>query len=165
MVRLSRRILEVEQGLEEQLLALGMELVQSEWAGSKRRPILRLRVDWAEAPGTVTIDDCARASRSLEPWLDDHSQVPETYVLEISSPGVDRPLRKGRDFQRFEGSRAAVKGHGVLCGLATRLEGHLDGFEDDGDGGVILLRLNGGEQVRIPHKDVKDAHLVYEWKK
>lgn len=165
MVCVARAIQEVEQGLEERLEALGMELVQLEWAGSDRRPILRLRIDIENEPGTITIDDCARASRSLEPWLDEHSRVPEKYVLEVSSPGVERPLSRGRDFLRFTGSRVAVKGREVLCGRATRLEGELAGFEEDRDGGVILLRLNGGDEVRIPHKDVKGAHLVYEWKK
>ena len=78
---------------------------------------------------------------------------------------------RATDFERFRGNRVAVKGRGILCGRATRLEGELvglevgDSAEDDAASEWIVLRLNGGDEVRVPRSDVKDAHLVYEWKK
>ncbi len=162
---MARAIRDVEEGLERHLGALGLELVHTEWAGSDSRPIIRLRIDKIEGASGVTIDECVRASRSLEPWLDEHSKVPEKYVIEVSSPGVDRPLSRKRDFERFKGNRIAVKGRKVLCDRTMRLEGELEGFDDDGEHGVILLCLDGGDRVRIPHGEVKNAHLVYEWKK
>ena len=89
-----RPIAEIEGGLENQVADLGFEFVALDWAGSSVRPVLRLRVDKCDSvPGRgVTVEDCAQISRKLEPWLDSHESLSERYVLEVSSPGVDRPL-------------------------------------------------------------------------
>ena len=71
-------------------------------------------------------------SRALEPWLDEHEGLSERYVLEVSSPGVDRPLVRARDFERFRGERIAVQGDDVLVDRARRLEGELLGLEGAG---------------------------------
>ena len=102
-------IREIEGDLESRVEALGLELVNLEWAGSGARPIMRLRVDWTDSkPGAgITVGDCARVSRELERWLDQHPAVPERYVLEVSSPGVERPLKRRRDYERFVGQGGA----------------------------------------------------------
>ncbi len=153
--------------MEARVRALGFEVVDVRWAGSARRPLLRIRIDRADgAEGQgVTVDDCASVSRGLEPWLDACEELPERYVLEVSSPGVDRPLVHGRDFQRFRGEQVAVRGHDVLAGRARRLEGELLGLEEgEGEGGAVRLRLADGDEVSIPRAQIAGANLVFTWK-
>lgn len=90
--------------------------------------------------------------------------LPERYVLEVSSPGVERPLVRARDFERFAGEEVAVKGDGPLLeGRARRLEGVLLGLASGEAGERIRLRLPDGDEVEIPRESVTGAHLVYRW--
>lgn len=162
-----RGVPEIETELERRVEDLGYELVEIRWGGSGRRPILKLRIDRPDSvPGEgVTVDDCSVVSRALEAWLDEHEQMSAQYVLEVSSPGVDRPLVRGRDFDRFRGEQVAVSGKEVLLGRATRLEGELLGLTDVGtEREAVLLRLPDGEEVRVPRSEIRKAHLVYTWK-
>ncbi len=163
---MARPIPEVLSELEPRLRNLGYDLVDIEWAGSDRRPILRIRIDHAEDPEErgVTVDDCVAASKGLEPWLDELEAVPEGYTLEVSSPGVERPLTRSRDFERFAGHPVAVKGPEVLAGRATYLEGELVGLETEDDGAeIVVLRLPGGDVLRIPREEISGAKLRHEW--
>ncbi len=111
------------------------------------------------------MDDCAAVSRALEPWLDAHEGLSERYVLEVSSPGVERPLVRARDFERFRGERIAVDGEDVLAGRARRLEGELVGLEGGGtEAEAVVLRLEDGDEVRVPRSEIRKAHLVFTWK-
>jgi ribosome maturation factor RimP len=162
---MAKPIPEVAIGLDERLEELGFELVEIEWAGSAGRPIIRLRID---RPGEsaldsgVTLDDCAAASRGLEPWLDTLDAVPEKYVLEVSSPGVDRALVRARDFDRFAGQWVAVKGNDILAGKARRIEGELLGLVREGDREIVRLRNNSGE-YDVPRDEIVRANVVYRW--
>jgi len=162
---MAKPIPEVAEELDARVDGLGFELVEIEWAGSDRRPILRLRVD---RPGEsaldsgVTLDDCAAVSRGLEEWLDTHEAVPEKYVLEVSSPGVDRPLVRARDFERFAGQWVAVKGNDILAGKARRLEGELLGLVREGDREIVRLRNNSGE-YDVPRDEIVRANVIYRW--
>lgn len=155
---------EIERELEARVETLGYELVDVRWGGSGHRPSLKVRIDRDGAlPGSgVTVDDCAKVSRALEAWLDERPDLPERYVLEVSSPGVDRPLLKDRDYERFRGERVAIKGRDVLAGRARRLEGELLGLEEGG--GAVRLRLPDGDEVSIPRAEVAGANLVFTWK-
>jgi ribosome maturation factor RimP len=155
---------EVVRGLEARVEALGYEVVDVDWSGSSRRPLIRVRIDRAAAePGGVNVDDCARVSRALEPWLDAVESMPDRYVLEVSSPGLDRPLLRARDFERFAGKKVAVKGPAPLAGRATRLEGELLGLVLSEGEERVRLRLSGGDEVEIPRSEITGAHLVFEW--
>ena len=146
---------------------LGYELVEIRWGGSGRRPMLKLRIDrQGSAPGSgVTVDECAAVSRALEGWLDEHEGLSEQYVLEVSSPGVDRPLVRSRDFERFRGEQVAVRGRELLVGRSTRLEGELLGLEGEGtEREAVRLRLPSGEEVSVPRSEIRKAHLVFTWK-
>ena len=155
----------VADALDVRVEELGFELVEIEWAGSVRRPILRLRVD---RPGEsaldsgVSLEDCVTVSRGLEPWLDEHESVPEKYVLEVSSPGVDRALVRAHDFDRFAGQWVAVKGRDVLAGKARRLEGELLGLVRDEGREIVRLRNNSGE-FDVPRDEIVRANVVYRW--
>lgn len=157
---------EIEREIEARIEALGFELVDLRWGGSAGRPSLRVRIDRPDAVEGhgVTVDDCAALSRALGPWLDARADMPERYALEVSSPGVDRPLAKDRDFQRFRGHRVAVKGHDVLAGRARRLEGELLGLEEGEGGPAVRLRLADGDEVSIPRERIAGANLVFTWK-
>ena len=164
---MARMVPEVHRELEARVAALGFDLVEVEWAGSARRPIVRLRVDRPDAvPGEtgITVDECAVVSRGLEAWLDENPSMPEKYVLEVSSPGVDRPLTREGDFDRFAGQRVAVKGDVPLGGRARRLEGVLLGLgEGEAGSRTVRLQLDDGDEVAIPREQVSRAHLVFSW--
>lgn len=162
-----RVVPEIERELADRVEGLGYELVEVHWGGSGQRPQLKLRIDRPDSgPGTgVTVDECARVSRALEPWLDGHEALSDRYVLEVSSPGVERPLVRERDFDRFRGERVVVSGKEVLAGLSTRLEGELLGLEAVGsEAEAVRLRLSGGKEVSVPRSAIRKAHLLFEWK-
>jgi len=162
-----RVVPEIERELERRVEDLGYELVEVRWGGSGQRPQLKLRIDRLDSGprSGVTIDECASVSRALEPWLDGHEALSKRYVLEVSSPGVERPLLRSRDFERFRGERVAVMGRDVLLGRSTRLEGELLGLEGEGSKEeTVRLRLTDGEEVSVPRSDIRKAHLVFEWK-
>lgn len=158
-------VADIERELEERIDELGYELVTVEWAGSRKRPILRLRVDRPEGGQGIgmSVADCASVSRGLEPWLDENETIAERYVLEVSSPGVERPLVRPRDWERFSGQDVVVKGHGVLADRSIRLEARILGLVG-GDEPVARLRLQDGGEVLIPLREVKSAKLRFEWK-
>ncbi len=160
---MGRPVPEVDQQLDGRVEALGYELVTAEWAGSAKRPLLRIRIDVPDAaPGEgVTVEDCTKVSRALEGWLDEMESLPERYVLEVSSPGVERPLVRDRDFDRFRGEWIAVKGRDVLADRARRLEGELLGLEENE--GVVRIRLQDGAEVSVPKGEITGAHLVFRW--
>jgi ribosome maturation factor RimP len=162
-----RAVPEIDRELEDRVEDLGYELVDVRWGGSGHRPMLKLRIDRPDStPGSgVTVHECAEVSRALEPWLDGHEDLSDRYVLEVSSPGVDRPLVRDRDFERFRGEHVAVSGQGVLLGRSTRLEGELLGLGHGGTGdATVLLRLADGEEVRVPRSEIRKIHLVFTWK-
>jgi ribosome maturation factor RimP len=158
-------IAEVAGELDRRIEALGLELVEAEWGGTPRRPHLRLRVDFPDSgPGRgVTVADCARASRALEEWLDGHPALPERYVLEVSSPGVERPLIRERDFARFSGQEVRVRAKGKKT--PRNLEGVLEEVRglEEGKGFEIALRLTGGDLVKVTEKEIIRANLVFRW--
>jgi len=131
--------------------------------------IVRVKVDgraemtvqiMAERPdGTITIDDCELISRQLSPLLDVHDLVPGTYRLEISSPGIDRPLVRPSDFEDWAGHEAKLEMSEMIDGR-KRFRGRLEGFED----GEVRLEVDlpevGATLLGLPLDLVKDAKLV-----
>lgn len=156
---------DLERQIEERVAALGYELVELERAGSRARPILRVRVDLpgAAADSSVSVDDCAKVSRALEEYLDEAEDVAERYVLEVSSPGVERPLVRTADFTRFAGREVAVKLSQALANGAKRVEGELIGLEAVDGEEHVRLRLKDGSTMDIPRADVTRANLVFRW--
>jgi ribosome maturation factor RimP len=157
----------LDRDIEAQVEQLGFELVELERAGSRTRPILRLRIDRPQGPdgevaAGVDLGDCARVSRALELYLEERGDVPSRYVLEVSSPGIERPLTKPRDYRRFAGERVAVLGAGPLIDGAKRVEGELLGLSNDE--GVVLIRADGGAELAIEREKIKRVHLVYRWR-
>jgi ribosome maturation factor RimP len=155
----------LEREIEAHVAGLGFELVEMERAGSKARPILRLRVDRPDSePGRgVSLEDCRVVSRALESLLEESRQVPERYVLEVSSPGVERPLVRPRDYVRFRGSEVAVLGRTELRPGHKRVEGELLGLQGAAGEERVRLRTKDGAELEIPLDATKKVHLIYRW--
>lgn len=149
--------------IEETVENLGFEVVTLERGGGRRRPLIRIRIDRPDSPpgqSAVGVDDCARVSRAVREVLEAEGGG-EDWILEVSSPGVERPLTKARDFDRFAGLPVRVRGYGPLAGRSRELEGTLLGLVD-GDGETFALEIDG-ERVTIPRESVAAARLVYSW--
>jgi ribosome maturation factor RimP len=155
----------LESAIEERIEQLGFELVELERAGSKARPVLRIRVDRPEAGPEegISVGDCARVSRALEEYLDALPTLPPKYVLEVSSPGVERPLVRPRDFERFVGHDVALRGYAPLAGRDRRLEGELLGLVASPSGEAVRIRLTDGEEVEVARADIARANLLFRW--
>jgi ribosome maturation factor RimP len=151
----------LDREIEARVEALGYELVELERSGSKTRPILRLRIDKqaGAAEAAVTVEDCTRVSRDVESFLDAREEIGERYVLEVSSPGLERPLVKRGDFERFAGKEIAVKTSHAVGDLGKRVEGVLKGI-DAADRIQVEVK---GATVEIPRDDIKKANLVFRW--
>ena len=154
---------ELGSELEELLSGLGYELVQLEWGGHAKRPVIRVRVERAALDRPVSLSDCTAVSREIEAWLDGGDRVPKTYVLEVSSPGLERPLTRGRDFRRFRGRRVVLVGSEPLWRGSRRLEGELLGYAAQPDRSVIRMRLPQGDEVDVRRASLASARLVHEW--
>jgi ribosome maturation factor RimP len=145
-------VLERVRALAEPILAtLGFELVELEYKREGRGWILRFFLD---KEGGITLDDCADASREIGMLLEVEDVIPTAYDLEVSSPGIDRPLKKAADFERFKGSLVKIKtyerldpdqrGHlrktfvGTLLGLE---DGRVRIEQNDKKGGVVAFTL------------------------
>jgi ribosome maturation factor RimP len=155
-----------ERDVESRVEDMGFELVELEWGGRRDRPIVRAKIDLPDSePGSgVTVDDCARVSRRLEAWLDAHPGVPERYVLEVSSPGVERPLVKRRDFVRFAGREVELKGEAEGApGFKGRVRGVLRGVEDRESGYDVVIEDGGIAVRRVPREEIARAKLVFRW--
>lgn len=150
----------LEDFVRQEVDALGFDLVEFRRGGTSRRPLLDVRIDRRDG-SKVTIDDCAHVSRALEPKLDASRLVGEQYVLEVSSPGVERPLRHAADWRRFTGRRVSVSSPAV----GGRVEGEILGILGDEGAEVALLRDARGVEHRVPLADVKEARLVFVWNK
>lgn len=152
--------------IETWVEGLGFELVTFHRGGGRGRAALRLRIDRlgteAEGPG-VTIDDCVRVSRALREWLEGREDVPADYELEVSSPGAERPLVRARDYDRFAGREARLKGYAPLAGRSKSLQGRLLGVAPTVDAVVRVAIEVAGERVEVPLDEIASATLVYDW--
>ncbi len=133
---------------------MGFELVDVEYLSQYGRWVLRVYID---KEGGVTIDDCARVSREIGDLIDVKEIIAHEYVLEISSPGVNRPLKKERDFIWARGKRVKVKMVTPVNGRRN-FTGYLKNFED----GTLYVEAEG-TLVALPWIEVDKANLVYEF--
>ena len=147
---------QVARLVEPMLTVEGYDLVEVEVVGSGPRTILRLFID---KPGGVTLDDCASVSEAVDAILDVEDPFESSYTLEVSSPGLDRPLRKPADFVRFTGRRVRIKTYGPVDGAGARkvFPGVLRGIEGD----RVRVDVDGTE-FAVPLEAVAKAHLEWE---
>nr|HID59887.1 ribosome maturation factor RimP [Desulfobacterales bacterium] len=150
--RAQQIIREVEAFVEPLLQAEGMELVDVEYRREGRGWTLRIYID---KDGGVTLDDCVAVTRQLEYILDVKLDIEEPYLLEVSSPGLDRKLKKEKDFTRFRGRKAIVHTDSPVEGRRY-FKGIIGGYAK----GMVTLIVDG-RPIAIPHKIIKKAHLDY----
>ena len=146
----------LEEAFRSQLEALGLELADLRIGGTSQRPLVQVRIEWppSDPPRPVTVDDCARASRALETWLDQGGPVGPRYLLEVSSPGLERPLKWHRHWVRFVGRTITVR----LEGLG-RVRARILAVPDEA---TVVLQPEGGAERTLPLAAVRDARLAAE---
>lgn len=130
------------------LEANGFELVEATWQTNRRQPFVRLLVHKA---GGITVGECQRIHRLIEPMLRVEGVVDDLTTLEVASPGLDRPLRSRADFRRAEGRFVAVRRR--LLSEPPREE-RLVGRLLDSDDETLTMALDSGEIVSVPFADV-----------
>lgn len=144
-------LLQVTRIVEPVCESEGMELVHVEYQKEPAGKILRLYID---RPGGVTLDDCAAVSRQVSDLLDVYIERNESYYLEVSSPGVNRPLGKPDDFNRFKGQAARIKAFRPINGQKN-FKGVLMGIEE----GKVNLLVND-QPVAIDIENIAKARLI-----
>ena len=146
----------VEDFVSPVLENLGYELVERELAQDSGRWILRLYID---KEGGVTIDDCARASHGVEDLIEVEGLIPMHYELELSSPGINRPIRRRKDFDRFKGETIRLKTTEPVNGRSN-----YKGILETLDGDEIVMIVDG-DRYRVPYKFLAKARLEPDLKK
>jgi ribosome maturation factor RimP len=143
--------------IRDHVAELGFELVDLRRTGTLQRPILQVRVDRPDSrPGQgITADDCAGISRSLERFLESRAMVGPRYVLEVSSPGLDRPLRWPEHWRRFIGRQARVR----APGLRGRQRVEIVAVPDDER---VIVRGEDGSEISLPLEEIREATLIPE---
>jgi len=143
----------VEQIIAPTLDDMGYELVRVQLSGSREHSRLQIMAERADQQG-MTVDDCADISRAVSALLDVEDPISGSYDLEVSSPGIDRPLTRPRDFERFAGELAKVELREAVEGQ-RRYRGLLKGV----DGDAAVLETETGD-VRLPIADIEKAKLA-----
>lgn len=143
-----RKLLEL---LEPQASAHGIEVVTVEVVGSKKAPTIRVYID---CEGGVGFDELSSAQEWINVLIDELDPFPGAYTLEVSSPGIDRPLRTLEHFARFEGEKAQIVLIEPYQGRAKWV-GILSGVSED----VVLLLVDGIVE-ELPFSHIKKAHVI-----
>ena len=140
----------------------GLEIFDVQFRREAPGMVLRIQIDRAgpaaSAEESVSVDDCAHVSRDLSAVLDVEDVVPSAYTLEVSSPGLDRPLRRPDDYRRFAGRLAKIVVRDRIDGQGF-FRGRLGGV----DGGDVLIDSEDGKTRRVPLAGITRANLEVEF--
>jgi ribosome maturation factor RimP len=147
-------VVQVSGLIEPVVEEVGYDLVAVEYLMDRGRWVLRVYID---RDGGVTVDDCARVSREIDHLIEVKDIIRHEYILEVSSPGVNRPLTKEKDFVRAVGKRVKIKTSTPVEGRRN-ITGQLREYKD----GTLHVD-HGGTLLSIRAENVKRANLVYEF--
>jgi ribosome maturation factor RimP len=140
----------------------GLEVFDVQFRREGTGMVLRVQIDRpgpaARAEESVSVDDCAHVSRDLSALLDVEDIMTSAYTLEVSSPGLDRPLRTLDDYRRFAGRRAKIVMREPVDGQSF-FRGHLGGVED----GAVMIVAEDGRRHRVPTGLITRANLEVEF--
>ena len=140
----------------------GLEIFDVQYRREGSGMVLRVLIDrpgpGASAEESVSVDDCASVSRDLSAIFDVEDVIPTSYTLEVSSPGLDRPLRRPDDYTRFAGRRAKLVMRQPVDGQSY-FKGKLGGI----DGRDVLIEAEDGRRHRVPFDVITRAHLEVEF--
>jgi ribosome maturation factor RimP len=147
------KVKSIERLIEPALSALGYNLVNAMLVGTKRLKlqIMIERID----NNPVSINDCVRASRELSALLDVADPIEGSYVLEVSSPGLDRPLTKKEDFVRFIGSKVKIETHDLVEG-SRRFKGLLQSANMEE---IMFIDENKDQPIKLRYEQIAKAKL------
>lgn len=140
--------------IEPSVSALGYELVGVEYLPQGRHSVLRIFVD---SEAGITVDDCEKVSRQISAVLDVEDPIKGQYTLEVSSPGLDRPLFTPEHYERFAGHQVKLRLHQPLEGQ-RKFKGLLQGM----DGDEVVVEVEGGE-LRVLPDEIEKANLIPQW--
>lgn len=156
---LKHQVEEKVRALAEPLVvAEGLELLDVEFLREPGGWILRLYIE--KPGGRVGLEECSLVSKAVDPVLDVEDVVPHEYSLEVSSPGVNRPLKKPEHFKRAVGQKVKVKTFGPIGEPPRKnFSGVLSGAEDS----VVTVDVEGAGSFQIPLRDIAKAHLEFEF--
>ncbi len=140
---------------EPVVAAAGCELWDVEYVKEAGTYYLRVFID---KEGGVGIDDCEAVSRALDPILDREDPVPDSYVFEVGSPGLERALKRPGDFERYMGSAVTVKLYSPRDGRREYV-GKLSGYAD----GVVTITADNGDQITFQKKEYAGVRLRIEF--
>ena len=132
---------------------MGFELVRVQFGGGQHRPTLQIMAERIDRQ-PMAVEDCAEISRNLSALLDVEDPVPGSYLLEVSSPGIDRPLVKPADFERFAGFDARLETKAPIEGR-KRFRGKLMGVADD-----RVRLVEEGVELTLPLEQINKAKLL-----
>jgi ribosome maturation factor RimP len=141
----------------------GFDLIEVQYAREQRGMVLRLFIDrpgeGTNGVGGISVDDCERVSRDVSAALDVADKISQAYQLEVSSPGLDRPLRRERDFARFAGESARIR---LTEGVEGRrnFTGTIRGAKD----GRVEIACDG-RSYELPIDDIVRANLIPDWER
>ena len=138
--------------LEPQAQKEGLEVVTVEIVGSRKAPTIRIYLD---KPESITFDDITEAQVWINELMDKMDPFPGAYTLEVSSPGIDRPLRTPEHFDRFAGEEVRVTTVQPI-NAKSRFDATLAGFDQERN--EVLLDMEGS-RIAIPYNDIKKAHV------
>ncbi|MAZ04018.1 MAG: ribosome maturation factor RimP [Sneathiella sp.] len=142
----------IEALIAPPLVDMGYELVRVRLTGSDKK-VLQIMAE--KADGTMTIEGCTEVSQMVSALLDVEDPISGAYDLEVSSPGIDRPLTRLKDFERWAGFEAKVELEQVVEGQ-RRYRGKLLGLKDEN----VLLQADDGNRIELPFSDVRKAKLI-----
>ncbi len=134
---------------------LGYELVGVEYLSQGRHSLLRIYID---SESGITVDDCAKVSHQVSAVLDVEDPIHGQYTLEVSSPGLDRPLFNAGHYQRFAGQQVEIRLHAPFEGR-RKFKGRLLGMQDD----EVIVQVEEGDEYAFPIETIDKANLVPEW--
>lgn len=142
----------IEQIIAPSVESMGYEIVRVQMSGGMR-PILQIMAERTDG-APMTVEDCADLSRSVSALLDVEDPIKGAYTLEVSSPGIDRPLTRAKDYERFAGFEAKLETRIAIDGR-KRFKGRLRGIAD----GSVEIEVEQGV-ARLPLDDIQRAKLV-----
>ena len=143
----------VQRIIAPTISAMGYEVVRVQLSGG-RRPVLQVMAERTDG-APMTVDDCADISRTVSALLDVEDPIAGAYHLEVSSPGIDRPLTRLKDFERFAGHEARIETRALIDGR-RRFKGVLRGVA----GEVVRMETEDGAVTELPFAGILRAKLV-----
>ena len=147
---------EVETMIAPIIDSMGMELVDVEWKQQSGNWNLCIYID---KPGGITLDDCEAVTYELSDLLDRSDLIAHQYMLEVSSPGLERPLKKKEDFERFTGNSVYIITSEPIQ-EQKKFKGKLKGIDEEGH--IIIQKDKKAKDTKIPFEKIQQANLRYE---